>query len=560
MNTCLPTTLQPHWLAAALLVGAASLAGAQTVTVNTHQATATGVQFGFWENHTAQDTPQSQGVTMARYGRRPTARVGIDAWSSIETQPPNNAGPVYKWGPFDQTTLAWLQATHQHGEDAMVAVNVSFNKNVSNKSTIPAWYADDITLQPTRQRGLDFITAYVQHVAAAVGSFTLTIDYEINDNYKLVTRANDPKTCVNWYDCRDSRAQTWADWYVEAVQAARKGMQQYNASRPAGAPAATLTIQPIMNSDVSDPNNAMNSGNNAWYREVVANSNQIAFDTYHCSAGQPVTDATHTLMNMMAWANLTWAIDPAKNLVVTENGFSSGLTQYGSNPPPAGPTLCAADNGKYLGTESEQATYFSNLFSQLRTAMSGSGTYGALRGRVKAFHIWSIIDNPMVATTDTDHYFGMLMGPGDPSLYADKAAAPVVYDGIVNQFEGSADLSPMSTSVGASLVAGTPLTFSNGVGHDFLAYKGPKFTQSATGCTATVTLSDAQAGDTVLLKVNSSNQWLSSPANSGSASFALDTNACNPTSQNMLLLEAYVTGSYFPMTRHVTSFVVKKSS
>lgn len=547
---------RPSLLAAALLAGLASQAGAQVTTVNTHRANPTGVQFGFWENQTYQD------ATMGRYGRRPSARVGIDGWASIENTQLGANGqlpdPSYNWTQFDKTTLASLKSTHQHGESALVAVNVSFTPLVSNKNTIPAVYNPDITDPVTRARALAFVQAYVKHLAGAIGSFTLTIDYEINDNYRLVSRAGDPKTCpgAHWYDCRDQRAQTWAAWYADAAQAARDAIADYNSHLPAGVAPATLTLQPIMNGDVSDPLNAMNSGDNSWYGKVVAGSDQIAFDTYHCSANTAVTDATHTLANMMAWAQLTWGFDKSKHLVVTENGFSSGLTPYVSPapPPPSSPTVCASNNGKYVGTDTEQAAYFTDLFKRLHDAMSGSGPYGALRGRVDAFHVWSIVDNPLVANSDTDHYFGMVMAPSDPSPGTDKPAAPAVYDGIVNQFEGNADLAPMTTSGGSTLGNSAPLNFSSGVEHDFLAYSGSAIKQA---CTVSLTVANAQPGDTVLVRVSNSTQWSSKPAVAGApTTIDLKQAQCNPGSQQNLQLEVYVTGPYWPMTRTVKNLHV----
>jgi hypothetical protein len=69
-------------LSIALLAPGADIAHAQTngnsVVVVPVQPSASGVQFGFWENQGYQDQ------SLINFGHRPSARVAIDAWRSIE--------------------------------------------------------------------------------------------------------------------------------------------------------------------------------------------------------------------------------------------------------------------------------------------------------------------------------------------------------------------------------------------------------------------------------------------------------------------------------------------
>jgi len=554
---------QPRRLLRAI-VGAAAFAAfvpssqAQTdgtlVTLNTVVPNATGVQFGFWENQTYQYQ------TFHTFGHRPTARVAIDAWNSIEGDNETTAGN-YNWKSFDTSTLADLKLTHQYGETIFAAVNVSFSAFTSgSKDTIPAFYADqDITQPATRAAALKFLTAYVKHLLPAVGSFTLTVDYEVVSNFNLASTQGDDAACgtaagtnLPWYACRDTRATTWAYWFADAAKAIHDAAAAYN---KANATNYVVQVQPIVNGNVTDPTNAVNTGSKAWIPVMVAASDAIAMDNYHCAYGQPVTSAQGEIDAIKQWNSL---LGTTKRIVVAENGFSSGLSTEGN--------ICQQNNltqGKFKGTPTEQATYYTNLLPALRAAtISG----GPLYGRLASFNIWSTIDNPLVAPPDTDHFFGVVgQPPAQGQFGADKPATRPVHD-LITGFETDPTLMP-TTEVSAvditqSIASGATISFNAGADHSFVRYTHKPF-GIGQACTLSVTIKSALADDRLMLHVDG-NDWLSAPIAASTTPTTISTplNAaqCSGEGTHALTVDIYVTGDSFPVKRTITAVTSVRSS
>ncbi len=534
---------------AALSTHAMAQTDGKSVTLTAMAPNPTGIQFGFWENQ------NYQYQTFATFGHRPTARVAIDAWNSIESDNPNKAG-VYNWTNFDQTTIADLALTHEYGETIYAALNVSFTTNTSgSKRTIPMAYAQDITDPTTRAAAKNFITAYVNHVASRIGSFTLTIDYEIVSNYNLESTNGDRcQSTAPWYACRDKRADTWAAWFAEAAQTARNAAAAYNAANGTN---VVVQVQPIVNGNVTDPTNAVNTGDKSWIPVMVGASDMVAMDNYHCNDGQPVTDADGEIAAIERWNTLIGSTP--KRIVVAENGFSSGLTTTNN--------ICEENNnttGKYKGTPAEQAAYYADLFPKLKLATQAGG---ALRGRLQSFNIWSIIDNPLLQSqeaTNSDYFFGVIAQPTTyGALGAPKPATPMVVAGI-SSFESNADLAPViqtsSSDWTNKLATGAPVVFNGGADYSYLHYVGAPF-GTTVACKANVTLASAATGDMLMIKVDGQD-WIMTPLAASSVpaltSVPLSAAQCSGEGTKSLQIDVYVTGVSFPSKHVVTAITTTK--
>jgi hypothetical protein len=393
----------------------------------------TAIQLGFWEVFAKQD------VTLASMGKRPTSRVGFDAWSAIETKK-----GVYDFSNFDSSSGALYQRVHNYGESIYGAINIAFSSQITpGKTTIPSFYTSAITDPTTRQAAKNFLTAYVQHMLRLVGSLTLTIDYEIVSNYRLSVTGS------------EGRAAEWADWYVEAAATARKAAADIGKANQ-------LKLQPIVNGNPLDPSNPINKGRdyNNWLVRVVAASDSLALDTYHSDPALANTDPKRTFDIIQFWID---QFSNGKDVIVTENGFNT-VTQII-------PTITRADRDwKTTGTEQDQATYFSSLFAQLANANKKDGIF---HNQLKSFNIWSIIDNDKKAANDEDRYFGLLRLDG-----SEKPAAPVVRDAI-NSYEADPFTRPDNiTGLGLDVTANlnkspsTPvnLSYTEGNQFEFLRY------------------------------------------------------------------------------------------
>ncbi len=528
-------------LVAAALASGAGAALAQTngnsVVVYPVHASASGVQFGFWENQTY------QAQSLINFGHRPSARVAIDAWNSIESDELDSGQKGnYDWKKFDANDAVALARTHQYGESILAAVNVSFVDAISGgKRTIPRNYPQDITDPATHKAALAFLRAYVEHVLPKVGSFTLSVDYEIVSNYKLYTRANDNCDGASWMTCRDTRANKWSNWFVDAANAIRSEAAIYNA---ANGTHHVVLVQPIVNGDVIDPDNALNNGNNSWLATMVGGADLVAIDTYHCVNDSLVTDASSTLNAIERWNTL---LQTSKKLVIAENGFSSGLKPNDDGSP----TRCEDTNlttGKYKGTADEQRAYYASLFPAL---LQATQLHGPLNGRLQSFHMWSIVDNPNFPVSDADHYFGVL-GLPDPNTGAStiKPATQAVFDGI-NLFEAGTDasLSPIVVGTGVPWSpTGPALALNSGVDYSFLRFKGNTF---GAACKVTITQQSVADGDRLLLKVNNLD-WISAAASLTTA-IPLTVSQCAGGAHNWIQLDVYATGSVFPASHLITS-------
>ncbi|WP_221229597.1 hypothetical protein [Niveibacterium umoris] len=477
-----------------------------TVTIERIVATPnpSGLAFGFWEDY------DRQAVTLELLGKRPTSRAGFDAWAKIETAP-----GTYDFAAFDAGSGRIYQQIHQYGETIFAAINISFSDEITpGKRTIPGFYPGRISDPTTRAAAKQFLRAYVQHMLALVGRFTLTIDYEIVSNYRLSAPGS------------EARAAEWGAWYVEAAAVARQ------AAADAGK-ADWLRLQPIVNGNPFDTGNPIGLGpaHNPWLINVVAASDALALDTYHSDPGVPASDPKRTLDIIKFWLD-NYA--GTKDVVVTENGFTT-ITEVD-------PTITRAQRDwKNTGTEAEQAAYFQSLFEQLKSANLPGG---AFRNRLRSFNIWAIADNVVKPVGNEDRYFGLIRDDGTA-----KPAAAIVKSAI-GWFESDPVMRPwnpagVGTDVSAALKAGNAnvaLGYRNGDDFDFLRYHDSSLAE-ASHYTLEISL-DAPAS--LIISINGA-KWLLQ--NSQSALTLDVTPYCKPGAANTIYI--YVTDSVFPSARTV---------
>ena len=466
----------------------------------------TGLRLGFWEVFKRQD------VTLASMGRRPSARVGFDKWSAIET----TAGADYTWPESDP-----YGDTHRCGETVLASVNISFE--------VPAGYTWDpdlpaAILDPTvRKAAIRFLKAYVRRLLRNSGSVVLTIDYEIVSNWGLYQPGS------------ESRAEIWADWYLEAAAAARE------AAAAVGLPQA-LKLQPIVNGNPFDAGNPIAKGRdgNPWLVRVMGVSDQLALDTYFRDPQRPV-DPTFTLDVIDFWRH---HFSDGKPVVVAEHGFSTidSDGQAGDLP----------DNRKYHGTREQQALYFERLFALL---LDANRPEGRLQNQLRGFHIWSITDN-MVTDKPHARYYGLHDRLGQP-----KPAAAKVQDAIRRiegdqLTDGDALHRPYSraqanaTDLARQLDDGTAVVdvlYSEGDDFEFLRYTG---TGPARKPAVELRVTLASAG-TVLACVNG--HWYRADA---PKHCSIDISAHYAWDGGTNVIDVCVTGPAFPVRQQVNSLRV----
>jgi hypothetical protein len=467
----------------------------------------TGLRIGFWEVF------KRQGVTLATMGRRPSARVGFDKWSSIEP----TAGADYVWPEGDA-----YGETHRHGETVLASVNVSY--------AVPAGYTWDPTRHPIqdptiRAAALKFVKAYVRRMLRNSGTVVLTIDYEIVYNWGLSQPGSEPL------------AEIWADWYIEAAAAAREAAESLGL-------AGALTLQPIVNGNPFDEDSPISKGRegNPWLVRVMAVSDALALDSYFRDPQRP-TDPSFTIDVIDFWCE---QFADGKPVVVAEHGFSTidSDGEIGDQP----------DERKFNGTREQQALYLERLFAMLLDANRPEGRF---KNQLRGFHIWSITDNMI---TDKAHarYYGLHeSGPGA----APKPAAATVREAI-RRIEGDqlTDGDPLhrpfnrfqtdASNLAQQLKDGTQpvdLVYTEGDDFEFLRYTD---TGPAGGGAAELKLTLASAG-TVLACVNG--QWLISEQ----AKFCrIDISAHYAWNGGANVIDVCVTGPAFPVRQQVNSLRV----
>jgi hypothetical protein len=466
----------------------------------------TGLRIGFWEVF------KRQGVTLATMGRRPSARVGFDKWSSIEP----TAGADYVWPEGDA-----YGETHRYGETVLASVNVSYA--VPAGYTWGSWTRHPIQDPTVRAAALKFIKAYVSRMLRNSGSVVLTIDYEIIYNWGLSQPGSEPL------------AEIWADWYIEAAAAARETAASMGLAN-------ALTLQPIVNGNPFDRDSPIYKGRkgNPWLVRVMAVSDALALDSYFRDPQRP-TDPTFTIEVIDFWRH---NFSGGKPVVVAEQGFS---TIDSDGEPDDRP-----DDRKWHGTREQQALYFERLFAMLLDANRPEGRF---KNQLRGFHIWSITDNMI---TDKAHarYYGLHDRLGQPKPAADKVLQAI------RRIEGDqlTDGDPLhrpfnrSMSDPANLAQrlqdGTQpvdLAYTEGDDFEFLRYTdaGP-----VGGGAAELTLTLATAG-TVLACVNG--HWLISEQ---AKQCRIDISAHYAWNGAANVIDVCVTGPSFPVRQQVNSLRV----
>lgn len=479
-----------------------------TITKLSVSPNPSGLRVGFWEVY------NKQAHTLRSMGKRPSSRVGFDNWATMEKTP-----GVYSFPDF-----AGYRAVHHYGQSILGAVNISFTGKTAlgkqpvgcsqpAQQTIPCFYNDDITDPQTRAAAKRFLYAYVQQVMSEVGSLVLTIDYEVISNHRL----NAPGS--------EARAALWGAWYVEAAAVARQAAQD-------AGKASQLTLQPIVNGNPFAAGNPLGLGaaHNPWLSSVVAASDFLALDSYHSDPNKPVTDPAYTLSIIQFWTD-NYAGD--KDVVVTENGFTT-ITEHDK-------TITRAErNMKLTGTNAEQAAYYQALFPLL---LAANRPEGALRNKLRGFHIWSIIDNKGAADVD-DRYFGLM----DQAGVAKPSAAIVT--SAIDALEADAFHQPhrLSSAAGQDVTqtlnaVGTPvpLTYTEGDAYEFLRYQdqGP-----ANAASSHLEVRFATPGN-LMASVNGTWFFVENQT-----SFDVDVSGAY-RAQAANTIDIYATGAVFPVTQHV---------
>ncbi|TXI91000.1 MAG: DUF4214 domain-containing protein [Burkholderiaceae bacterium] len=473
----------------------------------------TGIKFGFWETFSKQD------VALSTMGKRPTSRVGFDNWASIET-----SKGVYDFRAFGASgSMENYRRVHNYGESIYAAINVSFSAQITpSKQTIPQFYNGRITDPETRLAAKNFVYAYVQHMLKALGNLTLTIDYEIMSNYRLSAAGS------------ESRANEWADWYVEAAAVARKAAADIGMGDK-------LKLQPIVNSNPLDPTNPISKGRdyNNWLVRVVAASDSLALDTYHSDPSLPNTDPQRTFDIIRFWID---NFSAGKDVIVTENGFNTVTEVI--------PSITRADRDwKTTGTDTDQATYYKLLFDKLAEANKSDGIF---HNQLKSFNLWSIIDNPAKAANDEDRYFGLVRLDG-----TEKPAAAVVRDAL-RRYENDAFTRPwnyvglgndVTQNFSDTTTIPASLSYSAGDQFELLRYS-ENMLPNAKQYLFNVSLNTTAS---LILCVNGT-QWL---YQEGKSTYGVDVskymkaNAANT-------IDVYVTNSFFPSNVIVKAIQLKK--
>lgn len=487
-----------------------TVAGVVTVRKYRVQNNPTGISAGFYEDKYDDETLQA-------FGHRPSMRTNFDAWSRIDN---GRCLTPAQWDSFDWTDFFangpgrnYIEA-HRRGQTVYGAINVTFSAQTnanSGKQTIPSCYPQYITDPGTRTAALAFVRSYTRAMLRNVGNFAMTIDYEIIYNYQLSDGAS-----IVAGRTYDQRANDWAAWYVDAANAAR-GAQRTLENQTGKSYA--LQLLPIVNADPMDPDNPLSQPSNRtrtnWLRRVVNASDALGIDSYYrnpLARNIPAdrSDPQYTIAILQHWIRY-YASDAQmgydRPAIVTENGFK-----------PLPPSMLDANGnvtdalwkqGKYVGTAADQDRYYLNLFPLL---MSENTVGGKLGGKLRGYHIWSVMDNYLKDASDSDRYFGLLYRPDETQpAYAERPSASTVRAALSVLETAGSSSAPTKPAVwdtierAADLKAGTasvPMNISSGNDYDLVRYATSSLAPDANGYTLNVVLTRPAP-----ILVNANGRW-----------------------------------------------------
>lgn len=474
-----------------------------------------GLSVGFYED-------KYDDETLSAFGHRPSMRTNFDSWSRID-----NGGCLTpaQWDAYDWTDFFangpgrnYIEA-HRRGQTVYGAINVTFSAQTnanSGKQTIPSCYAQYITDSRTREAALAFVRSYTRAMLRNVGNFSMTVDYEIIYNYQLSDGAS-----VVAGRTYDQRANDWAAWYVDAANAARGAKQALE--KQTGKTYA-LQLLPIVNADPMSPDNPLSQPQNRvrtnWLRRVVQASDAIGIDSYYRdpmaqNIAADRSNPNYTIKVLQHWIRY-YASDTQmgydRPAIVTENGFK-----------PLPPSMLDASGnviaslwkqGKYVGSAADQDSYYLNLFPLL---MAENVAGGKLGGKLRGYHIWSVMDNYLKDANDSDRYFGLLYRPVETlPQYAERPSASTVRAALSvleANGSGSAPTKPPvwdNVEHAGDLTSGTasvPTTISSGNDYDLVRYAASSLVSAANGYTLNVTLTRPAP-----ILVNANGRWYYDPA------------------------------------------------
>ena len=481
--------------------------GAITAQKITHGINDTGFSFGFYV------PDNSKLPTMTQYfGRRSLQRIDFISWSKMEPQKNH-----YDFGHIFNK----VKSAHLNGENVVYCTNVAFTARAGGQkpSSIPRFYPQDIADPATRAAAKAYLYAFVQEALKQTGSLWLTIDYEINSNYKL---NNTPAGLAN--------AKKWSDWMVEAYATCRQAAADMGLS-------AQLKLLPIFNGNVTTtnhvfyiaPNENMTAWwtKNAWAKAIIDSADFVGFDTYFQAPGTAPANPKGTLDTIARYVDV---VARGKPVIMCENGFTTAA----ETNPDAG----AKVKSKYVGTEAQQAGYYANLTQALETMLLPGGK---LHG--KKFIGWSLWAFEDVKNKKSSEAFEYNFGIVREDMTKKPAAAPI------KQFTDDIHNTPSLNPSKIVSSAGTPL-----------ANITTSFAESRVFDTIKITLPSLKPHDTYTLTAHVQNpggliicvndkDWIALTAKAAT-SFSSDiTQYLNKDRDNTI--ELYFTGESLPFSQTV---------
>jgi hypothetical protein len=369
----------------------------------------------------------SHGSVLENLGLRTIGRESYTSWKNLELR----EGVYDIQAYFDRNKQA-----HRVGETPIISINMSYTGK--KKGSIPDFYTDDISDPKTRKAANDFLYAFVQEALRQLGSTMLCIDSEPITNHNLAK--------ADASSAADGRA--WSEWYVQAAAVARRAAADLGGS-------GQLKLIPIINGDPLTEDSLFQSGKQQWLTDVVRASDYLGFDTYHWKHTGEVTDPQRTLDITKFWVD-HYAED--KGVIIVEHGFTTVTEHYPDITPDY-------KNGKYAGTEEQQAEYFHNLFVRLKAENSQNGM---LRNKLKGLILFHYRDEPN-KEDKWSQYFGIVRKDG-----TNKAALQTVKQAF-GSFETDPYYRPYLTDAGEDVTqafltteAGVQLKYTEGNQFEFL--------------------------------------------------------------------------------------------